>query len=179
MIGRYTTRAKGGMFFFLKEFSFLEPFWSFFEVTSLCVSNWAIIQVRPKILIAQIFIIFMQTFGVILVLFCLINVAIASETESAEVWFNKGVDLYEQGKYEDALECFDKAIELDPDFSDAWYNKGLVLQYLGREEEAQKCYEEAEKITDPKKDLIDAFINKIMDLFGYLMSMLKHILSFV
>ena len=98
--------------------------------------------------------------------------ATVSETETAEVWFNKG--LYEQGKYEDALECYDRAIELDPDFADAWNIRGLVLHYLGREEEAQKCFEEAEKIINPKKDLIDAFINKIIDVFGYLMSMLKH-----
>jgi len=35
---------------------------------------------------------------------------------------NKGVELTSQKKYERAMECFDKVLELDPEDVAAWYN---------------------------------------------------------
>ncbi|MGF3495952.1 MAG: tetratricopeptide repeat protein, partial [Methanothrix sp.] len=34
-------------------------------------------------------------------------------------------------------ECYDKAIELKPDFAEAWYNKCIALRKLGRISEAE------------------------------------------
>jgi tetratricopeptide (TPR) repeat protein len=39
----------------------------------------------------------------------------------------QGTILGRRGDFEDALQCFDKAIEIDPNFVDAWFNKGIVL----------------------------------------------------
>ncbi len=41
-----------------------------------------------------------------------------------------------QGKYDEAIKTFDKAIELNPEDADAWYNKGLVLYHQGKYDEA-------------------------------------------
>ena len=58
-------------------------------------------------------------------------------------WINKGKALYELGRPEEAIECFDKAIELDPKKASAWYNKGTALTSLGRPEEAIECFDKA------------------------------------
>ena len=39
----------------------------------------------------------------------------------------KVLALYNLGKYEEAIKCYDKAIEIDPNYADAWNNKGLAL----------------------------------------------------
>jgi len=61
-------------------------------------------------------------------------------------WYNKGLSLYNLGRYEEALQAYDKALELVPD-SIAWAGKVLVLGKLGRHEEADIAYKNAnEKI---------------------------------
>lgn len=45
-------------------------------------------------------------------------------------------------KYEDAIQCLDKAIELNPIYFLAYYNKGLILQKLNCFE-ALQCYDKA------------------------------------
>ncbi len=49
---------------------------------------------------------------------------------------------------EEAVECYDKAIENDPNYADAWFNKAMTLEDLGRSEEAEKCFFKAEEL-DP------------------------------
>ena len=58
---------------------------------------------------------------------------------AAEEWFNKGFSLGEQGKFDEAIECYDKALENDPQYADAWHNKGFALVEQGSYYEAIKC----------------------------------------
>ncbi|WP_394357028.1 tetratricopeptide repeat protein [Candidatus Methanocrinis natronophilus] len=46
-----------------------------------------------------------------------------NESDPAES-YKTGDDLYQQGKYDDALGCFNKAIEIDSNFVNAWNSKG-------------------------------------------------------
>lgn len=46
-------------------------------------------------------------------------------------------------RYEEAIECYDKAIALKSDYVDAILEKGIVLSMLNRNEEAMQCYDEA------------------------------------
>jgi Flp pilus assembly protein TadD len=39
-----------------------------------------------------------------------------------------GVTLIYQGKYDEALKAFDKAIKINPQDAGAWNNQGLVLR---------------------------------------------------
>ena len=64
------------------------------------------------------------------------------ELEAPE-WGNKGVSLNSLSRYEEAIQCFDKSLELDPRFGAAWNNKGNSLGSLGRHEEAIHCYDKA------------------------------------
>jgi len=59
---------------------------------------------------------------------------------------NKGIAFGKQGKYDDAIECFNEAIRLKPDFAYAWYNKGLALEELGRRSEAEAAYQRAREL---------------------------------
>jgi len=58
-------------------------------------------------------------------------------------WFNRGVALEKMGKSEQATECFDKALEHNPNDSWAWFNKGVSLHRLGLLGEALYCYDKA------------------------------------
>jgi len=62
------------------------------------------------------------------------------ETDTAEDWLNKGNALYNQGKYEDAIQTYDRAIELDPLNPEVWQSKGYALNKLGKNKEANDCF---------------------------------------
>jgi tetratricopeptide (TPR) repeat protein len=61
------------------------------------------------------------------------------ETEVIK-WFEKGIDLGELGRHNEAITCFNKALEIDPQLASAWYNKGVALGNLGRDSEALTCF---------------------------------------
>jgi predicted TPR repeat methyltransferase len=54
-----------------------------------------------------------------------------------------GNALKEQGKLEEALKAFKKALAINPDYFSANYNKAIILQEIGRLEEALKSYTKA------------------------------------
>jgi tetratricopeptide (TPR) repeat protein len=61
----------------------------------------------------------------------------------ADDWTAKGMSLRGLGRFEEALECFDRAIALAPWLKEAWANKGMALFELGRLEEAINCEDRA------------------------------------
>ena len=44
----------------------------------------------------------------------------------------KGNALVNLGRYEEAMQCCDKAIQMNPNYSYTWYNKGLALSCVRR-----------------------------------------------
>jgi tetratricopeptide (TPR) repeat protein len=46
-----------------------------------------------------------------------------------------------QGKFDLAVNSYNKALEIDPDNADAWFNKGMSLKKIGSDEESAKCIE--------------------------------------
>jgi tetratricopeptide (TPR) repeat protein len=79
------------------------------------------------------------------------EVIIPPQLKELEIWEwnNKGGSLYTLGRYEEAIRCLDKALELDPRHSNAWTNKGNSLDNLGHHEEAIGCYEKTIEL-DPR-----------------------------
>lgn len=71
-----------------------------------------------------------------------------NKQEDATVWGNKGNSLVESSMYDDAIKCYDKALEINPGSMEAWNNKGLALARTGRLAEAVQCYDKALEI-DP------------------------------
>jgi tetratricopeptide (TPR) repeat protein len=52
-------------------------------------------------------------------------------------------------RHEEALQCLDKVLELDPRYAKAWNDKGAALVKVDRHEEALQCFDRALAI-DPK-----------------------------
>ncbi len=61
-------------------------------------------------------------------------------------WNNKGLALYQLGRYEEALESLEEALTLNPDLGEAWQNKGLVLEKLERRKEAEEAFQRAKAL---------------------------------
>jgi len=61
-------------------------------------------------------------------------------------WNNGGISFSSLSKFEQAIECYDKAINIDPRNGGAWSNKGNALRLLGRDSEAMGCYNDAIKV---------------------------------
>lgn len=72
-------------------------------------------------------------------------------------WNNDGVKLSKLGKFEEAIECYDKAIEINSNFFLAWANRGLALFNLKRYEEAIECFD---KIIDIEPRDFQGYENK-------------------
>jgi len=68
-----------------------------------------------------------------------------------------GVACQEQGKFHEAVQAFNKAIELKPDYADAYSNRGNALCDLGQLQEALESYEKAIQL---KPDYADAYSNR-------------------
>jgi tetratricopeptide (TPR) repeat protein len=64
-------------------------------------------------------------------------------TLTAEDYLTQATDYFYDEQYEEALEAYEKAIKLRPDYSLAWNNKGYSLHDLKRYKEALAAYEKA------------------------------------
>jgi tetratricopeptide (TPR) repeat protein len=62
---------------------------------------------------------------------------------TANEYLKQGDALFFEGRYEDALDCYEQAIQRQPDSYIAWVNHGWTLRRLGRYAEAFLSYEKA------------------------------------
>jgi tetratricopeptide (TPR) repeat protein len=72
------------------------------------------------------------------------------KAELAGFLTKKGMTLDDQGKYDEAVQAYDKAIEIYPEYKEAWYNKGLTLEKRSQTTNTK----------DAKKDADDAIAAK-------------------
>lgn len=71
----------------------------------------------------------------------------STAADDTAAWFAEGLSLYEDDLDEEALECFEQVLAVDPRHTDAWHNKGCCLARIGRHEEAIICYDRAMAIS--------------------------------
>lgn len=64
-------------------------------------------------------------------------------TGRPEVLLAKGESLLSLGQYEEALACFDAALELEPGQGEALVKKGSALEKMNRVDQAIECYDRA------------------------------------
>ncbi len=70
--------------------------------------------------------------------------------QDAEAYFRKGNENFALGKYKDAIEDYNKVIELDPQIVEVYYIRGLANYALGKFEEAIEDYDKAVEL-DPQR----------------------------
>jgi tetratricopeptide (TPR) repeat protein len=69
----------------------------------------------------------------------------------------EGLMSHINGRYEEAIASYERAIEFKPDYHKAWYNRGISLRNLGRYEDAIASYERAIEF---KPDYHEAWNNR-------------------
>ena len=74
-----------------------------------------------------------------------------SYEKNAQFFINEGISLYNLKKFNEALECFDEAIKINPQFEDAQSDKGVALGKLDHYDKAMECYDKASKINKKLK----------------------------
>ena len=78
-------------------------------------------------------------------------------SSNATELYQRGNALAELNKYEDALNVYQKAINIKPEYLEAWLAKGEMLLALKRYQDAQQAYEQAIQI---KQDAVEAWVGK-------------------
>ena len=66
--------------------------------------------------------------------------------------FEEGKKLFTEEKYQEAIVCYNKAIELNPNDENAWCFKGKCLSDMQRYEEAIVCYNKAIELNSNNED---------------------------
>jgi len=82
-----------------------------------------------------------------------LNYQMAAGRDSSDdrIFNNWGTVLRDKGALEEAVSCFQKAIQLNPDNANAYHNLGNVLTDLGRIEGAIRCYQKSVEINPSNK----------------------------
>ena len=75
------------------------------------------------------------------------------------VWYNKANVYFKKKDYYSALNDYDCAIKIDPNYSDAWLGRGNALTGLKRYDEAFAAYDKALAL---KPDLAEAWLGRGM-----------------
>jgi len=68
------------------------------------------------------------------------------KANKAAEYKDQGNNYFKDGDYENALQSYGKAVEIDPDYRDAWNNIYLTLLKLDRTDDAYKCKEILDKL---------------------------------
>jgi len=68
----------------------------------------------------------------------------------ANTYKAKGDMFRHAGRYGDALQCYERAVELDPMNTWAWYDKGQMLEKLGHYDTALQAVREADRLLHPQ-----------------------------
>ncbi len=66
------------------------------------------------------------------------------DTQTSQGLYNKGNAHVKQGQLQEALEAYEKSLEIDPENADAQYNKELVEKELEKQQQQQNQQQEGE-----------------------------------
>ncbi len=84
----------------------------------------------------------------LLFMFCLTFVPVLASDKpfrvetDAKLEYNKGIDFYNSGQFDQAVDCFRAAIDLEPNYIDAYYNLGMTFDYLKQYEASVSMFKE-------------------------------------
>ncbi|HPC90605.1 MAG TPA: tetratricopeptide repeat protein, partial [Methanothrix sp.] len=78
-------------------------------------------------------------FTVALLAAAMLCVSAMAQENTAEDWFSKGQELQRNDSHEEALQAYEKAIQVDPESASAWMSKGNALLSLKRYNESMEA----------------------------------------
>ena len=62
------------------------------------------------------------------------------DKDNADAYFNKGLVLANQRNYDDSIKCFERVIQLSPDYPYAYYSLGMAYEQKGDVAKALEYY---------------------------------------
>ena len=74
----------------------------------------------------------------------------AKKSGDAEAYFTMGNEYRKKGNYDKAIECLEKAVEINPNLAKAYSNMELVYEALGNQDKATECFQKAKMIRNNK-----------------------------
>ena len=96
------------------------------------------------------------------------------DEKQSEHWFHRGLDLEESGApLQEAMEAYQKAIQLNPNAAGALVNLGTIFYYLRKFKEAYSHYERALKV-DPRYPLAYFNLGNLCDEWGQVEEAQEH-----
>ena len=75
-----------------------------------------------------------------------IEKALQHASKSCKLWRTKGVILGQMLRHGEALRCFERVVELEPQFFSNWYQIGVACTEMKRYEDAVRAYEQAHEL---------------------------------
>jgi Flp pilus assembly protein TadD len=70
----------------------------------------------------------------------------------------QGIDRYQAGQWEEALESFDAALQINPDFVEAHFNAALTLHQMDRHEEATHHFRRAGELAPGNETVVNSVL---------------------
>ena len=55
-----------------------------------------------------------------------LSVFLAANLFGQSTYFDSGIEHYKQGEYQEAIDDYNSAIKIDPNYADAYVNRGVV-----------------------------------------------------
>src|SRR6185503_3423918 len=87
---------------------------------------------------------------------------VARQPKSPKLWNERGVALHQEGKYVEARESYQRAIDADAAYALALNNLGVALYHAGQPEEAFDAFKRA---LDDHGSFVKARLNQALLLF--------------
>ena len=87
-----------------------------------------------------------------------------SNPNTAELYYNRGFAYDELGQYQEAINDFDKAIQLDPNYITVYNNRGVVHGKLGEYEQAIQDFNKIIEL-NPGDDIAASAASVVASLF--------------
>lgn len=87
-----------------------------------------------------------------------------TDEKDYKYYTNIGIEQTNAKDFDEALDSFDKSLELNPDYALTYFSKGIVYHNLNR---LQAAYENYTKAIELDADMVDAYYNRAQAILAH------------